>query len=86
MASASSRVAIWGNTTPSAPQSSTGLTSSARTPGTRTRGTTGVPPVAATMAATDSMPMGACSMSSISQSTPVRASAWTSATLGIVTR
>jgi hypothetical protein len=47
---------------------------------------TGVPPVAATIAATDSMPTGACSVSSISQSTPVRASAWTSCTLGIETR
>jgi hypothetical protein len=62
------------------------LTSSARTPGTRTIGVTGVPLVAAIMAATDSIPIGACSVSIISQSTPVRASAWTSCTLGIVTR
>jgi hypothetical protein len=54
--------------------------------GTRTIGVAGVPPVATIMAATDSMPMGACSMSIISQSTPVRASAWTSCTLGIETR
>jgi hypothetical protein len=45
-----------------------------------------MPLVAATMAATDSMPMGACSMSSISQSTPERARTWTSWTLGIETR
>ncbi len=51
-----------------------------------TIGVAGVPLVATIMAATDSMPMGACSMSIISQSTPVRASAWTSCTLGIETR
>jgi hypothetical protein len=86
VASASDRVATWGNTTPSAPQSSTGLTRSVPTPATRTSGVAGVPPVAAIMAATDSMPIGACSVSIISQSTPVRASAWTSCTLGIETR
>jgi hypothetical protein len=67
-------------------ESSTGLTSSGRAPGTRTIGVAGVPLVAAIMAASDSMPTGACSVSSISQSTPVRASACTSCTLGIVTR
>jgi hypothetical protein len=38
------------------------------------------------MAATDSMPVGACSMSIISQSTPLRASTWTIGTLAIETR
>ena len=41
LASASSRVAICGNTTPSAPQSSACFTSSGRTPGTRTSGVDG---------------------------------------------
>jgi hypothetical protein len=62
------------------------LTSSGRAAGTRTIGVAGVPPVAATIAATDSMPTGACSVSSMSQSTPVRASACTIWTLGVVTR
>ena len=75
VASTSRLVVICGKTTPIAPQSSTGLTTSGCTDATRTSGATGVPPVAAIMAATDSMPMGACSMSIMSQSTPVRVSA-----------
>jgi hypothetical protein len=55
-------------------------------PGTRTMGVAGVPEVAAIIAATVSMPIGACSMSIISQSTPLRASTWTSCTLGIDSR
>jgi len=79
-------VAICGKATPKAPQSSTGFTMSESGPGTRTIGVADVPAVAAIMAATDSMPIGACSMSIISQSTPLRARTCTSCTLGIETR